>query len=489
MDSANAGESVTKAGTGSQPLSEVLVADPDIQTVESIRNIAAAAGFTVRTTQDSEATLDLLESGLIDVLLLSEQLPGGSDLELLRHIHYWYPETQVIIISDRPTYPSAVQAIKLGAFDYFPKPLEDQLLAATIERAMEYRRLEMGRTVVREPVDAETAYGIVGTNALMWKVYTVIKKVAANIHPVLILGESGTGKELVARAIHFSGIRRDRPFIPVDCGALVPTLMESELFGHERGSFTGAERAKDGLLKIAEGGTVFFDEIGELPVEVQGKLLRALQEKEIRPVGSTKRIRIDVRIIAATNRKLEEEIKEGRFRKDLYFRLNVVTIKLPPLRERMDDVEDLATAFLDRIAKNTGQPRKEISKEAVRMLKTYPWPGNVRELENFIERAVALGSGEKLEPIDFPSQLSAHVILPQISTSEPTRRLGRVLPIAEVERHAILNAVAEAQGDKLLAARMLGIGKTTLYRKLRQYENRRSQPLLPPPNPPATTAS
>src|SRR5215468_7620042 len=201
MDPPHASESVTKAGTGSQPLSELLVADPDIQTVELIRNIAAVSGFTVRTTQDSEATLDLLESGLIDVLLLSEQLPGGSDLELLRHIHYWYPETQVIIISDRPTYPSAVQAIKLGAFDYFPKPLEDQLLAATIERAMEYRRLEMGRTVVREPVDAETAYGIVGTNALMWKVYTVIKKVAANIHPVLILGESGTGKELVARAI------------------------------------------------------------------------------------------------------------------------------------------------------------------------------------------------------------------------------------------------------------------------------------------------
>jgi two-component system, NtrC family, response regulator AtoC len=297
---------------------------------------------------------------------------------------------------------------------------------------------------------------------------------------VLILRESGTGKELVARAIHFSGVRRERPFIPVDCGALVPTLMETELFGHEKGSFTGAERAKDGPLKIAEGGTVFLDEIGELPVEVQGKLLRALQEKEIRPVGSTKRTRIDVRVIAATNRNLEQEVGQGRFRKDLYFRLNVVTIKLPPLRERMDDIERLVNAFLDRIATNTGQPRKKISREAVRMLKTYPWPGNVRELENFIERAVALGSGETLEPSDFPSQLSAHMILSPLSSSEPVRRLGRVLPIAEVERHAILNAVAEARGDKLLAARMLGIGKTTLYRKLRQYERRRSQLLLPP---------
>ena len=325
-----------------------------------------------------------------------------------------------------------------------------------------------------------------GKTAVMWKLYKVIEKVAANIHPVLILGESGTGKELVARAIHFSGTRRERPFIPVDCGALVPTLMETELFGHEKGSFTGAERAKDGLLRIAEGGTVFLDEIGELPVEVQGKLLRALQEKEIRPVGSTKRIRIDVRVIAATNRDLEKEIKEERFRKDLYFRLNVITLKVPPLCDRMDDIEDIANAFLDRIAKSTGQPRKTISEEAVRMLKTYPWPGNVRELENFIERAVALGTGDKLEPVDFPSQLSAHVTLPRFSTSEPVRRLGRVLPIAEVERHAILNAVVEAKGDKLLAARMLGIGKTTLYRKLRQYEAGRLGPASLPISPPPT---
>lgn len=208
-------------------------------------------------------------------------------------------------------------------------------------------------------------------------------------------------------------------------------------------------------------------------MEVQGKLLRALQEKEIRPVGSTKRIRIDVRVIAATNRDLEAEIVDGRFRKDLYFRLNVVTIKVPPLRDRMEDVEDMVNAFLDRIAKNTDRPKRKISREAARMLKTYTWPGNVRELENFIERAVALGTRETLEPIDFPSQLSAHMILPRNSTSEPLRRMGRVLPIAVVERHAILNAVAEARGDKLLAARMLGIGKTTLYRKLRQYESQR----------------
>jgi DNA-binding NtrC family response regulator len=470
--------------SGVPPLSELLVADADPTSVELCRQLTGASGLTVRTTHDSETTLDGLESGLVDVLLLSEQLPGGSDLEFLRHIRYWYPETQVIMISDRPSYASAVQATKLGAFDYLPKPLESQLLQTTIERAMEHDR--MGRIALREPIDGEAVYGIVGKTPVMWKLYKVIEKVSANIHPVLIMGESGTGKELVAQAIHFSGVRRERPFIPVDCGTLVPTLMESELFGHEKGAFTGAERAKDGLLRIAEGGTLFLDEIGELPVEVQGKLLRALQEKEIRPVGSTKRIRIDVRVIAATNHILEDDVRNGRFRKDLYFRLNVVTVRLPPLRDRMDDIEDLVNAFLDRIAENTGQPRKKISREAVRMLKTYSWPGNVRELENFIERAVALGTGETLEPIDFPSQLSAHVNLHRISTSEPSRRPSRVLPIAEVERHAILNAVAEAKGDKLLAARMLGIGKTTLYRKLRQYERGGLQSSTPQASPAPT---
>jgi two-component system response regulator HydG len=250
--------------------------------------------------------------------------------------------------------------------------------------------------------------------------------------------------------------------------------MESELFGHEKGSFTGAERAKDGLLKIAEGGTVFLDEIGELPFEMQARLLRAVQEKEIRPVGSTKRIRIDVRVIAATNRNLEEDVNSGRFRKDLYFRLNVVTIKLAPLRERLEDIEELIEAFLERIARISGKPKRNISREALRMLKSYAWPGNVRELENFIERAAALSTNQKLEPIDFPTQLSSQLNPSRTpSGDEPLRRKGRVVPIAEVEKHAILKAVIEAKGDKLLAARMLGMGKTTLYRKLKQYERSR----------------
>ncbi len=454
--------------------SDLLVADAEPRILEICRELLRDLGLTIRDAPDSDTVMDALESGLVDILLLSQELPGAQDLELLRHIHYWYPETQVVMIAAAPSYGTAVQAAKLGAFDYLPKPLDRLALRHTIERAVEAYRIEAGQhTIMRESPDAEGAYGIVGKTPAMMKLYKLIGKVAGNIHPVLILGESGTGKELVARAIHYSGPRHDRPFVPVDCGTLVPTLMESELFGHERGAFTGAERSKDGMLKIAEGGTVFLDEIGELPLELQAKLLRALQEKEIRPVGSTRRIRIDVRVIAATNRKLEEDVREGRFRKDLYFRLNVVTLKLPPLRDRMDDLEDLINTFLDRIAKTSGQPRKEISRDALRLLKSYSWPGNVRELENFVERAVALSSGNMLEPIDFPTQISARLNPVRSSNEEPLRRIGRVVPIVEVERDAIINAVAEAKGDKLLAAQMLGIGKTTLYRRLREYERKR----------------
>jgi len=470
---------------GSPGHSELLIADADNHTAELCAEIAHELHLIVRRADDPEMLLDILESGLVDVLVISEEFAGGNELEFLRHLHYWYPETQVVVAAGSPSYPSAVQAAKLGAFDYVPKPLVREALRHTIERAMEQYLQEVGKHLaVGKSGEHGDDLGIVGQSDVMQKLRRVIGKVSANVHPVLILGESGTGKELVARAIHFSGPRRERPFIPVDCGALVPTLMETELFGHERGSFTGAERAKDGLLKIAEGGTVFFDEVGELPSELQARLLRAVQEKEIRPVGSTKRIRIDVRVIAATNRKLEDEVREGRFRKDLYFRLNVVTLKLPPLRERVEDIQELVDTFLVRIAKTSGQPQRQVSREVLRMLKTYSWPGNVRELENFIERAAALSTNQRLEPIDFPTHVSSRLNVPRISDGfEPPQRQGRVVPIAEVERHAILNAVAEAKGDKLLAAKMLGMGKTTLYRKLKEYERHAQLNAAKEPNP------
>jgi two-component system response regulator HydG len=278
---------------------------------------------------------------------------------------------------------------------------------------------------------------------------------------VLILGESGTGKELVAKSVHFSGPRKDRPFAPVDCSALVPTLIESELFGYVKGAFTGAQHGKQGLLEAAQGGTLFLDEIGDMPVDLQAKLLRALQEREVKPVGSTERRRIDVRIIAATNRDLDSAIKNGSFRQDLYFRLNVVQLKLPALRERKSDIPLLVTSFLDKFS-DPQQPPRTISEEAMRQLIGYDWPGNVRELENAIERAVALGSGAVVHVADLPGSL-------QYPTIERVPEKNELLPLEELERLAILRTLRETGDDKLAAARILGIGKTTLYRKLKQY--------------------
>jgi two-component system response regulator HydG len=281
---------------------------------------------------------------------------------------------------------------------------------------------------------------------------------------VLILGESGTGKEMVARSIHFSGPFRDKPFIPVDCGSLVPTLIESELFGYVKGAFTGANQSKEGLLAIAEGGTVFLDEVGELPVDLQAKLLRAIQEKEIRPVGSTKRVPINVRILAATNRDLEQAVAQGTFRRDLYFRLNVLSLRIPPLRERRQDIPLLAAHFLERQSRTSGQERV-LSDDALKVMLAYDWPGNVRELENCLERACAFTTGPIVHVNDLPTAIhSAPDGMPSggdVST--------RIIPLSELEKQTIMSAIAQLNGDKLMAARLLGIGKTTLYRKLKEY--------------------
>jgi two-component system response regulator HydG len=298
----------------------------------------------------------------------------------------------------------------------------------------------------------------------MQRVYRLIEKVSQHKYPVLVLGESGTGKELVARSIHFSGPRRNEPFVPVDCSALVPTLIESELFGYVKGAFTGATHSKMGLMESAAGGTLFLDEIGDLSVDLQAKLLRALQEREVKPVGSTDRVSISARIIAATNRDLEAAVRQGQFRQDLFFRLNVVQIKMPPLRERKSDIPILVNSFLEKFCDSDSKgDMRTISEDAMARLLAYDWPGNVRELENAIERAVALGSGPLLHMGDLPSNL-------QYGTGERMPQNDELLPLEELERRAILRALQEAGGDKLAAARLLGIGKTTLYRKLKQYE-------------------
>jgi two-component system response regulator HydG len=307
-------------------------------------------------------------------------------------------------------------------------------------------------------------YGIIGRSRAMEEVIRRAELVAETKSTVLISGETGTGKELVARAIHDRSAQRDMPLIKVNCAAIPEALLESELFGHVRGAFTGATHPKDGLLAIAEGGSVFLDEIGDLPVDLQAKLLRALQEKEIRPVGSVKRVPINVRVLAATNRNLEHAVTDGTFRRDLYFRLNVLALRVPPLRERRQDIPLLVAHFLERLGRDSGV-EKTISDDALKTLLNYDWPGNVRELENFLERACALSSADQIQLRDLPSQ----VYSAPVELTEVTQPTAGIVPIAELEKQTILAALAQVNGDKMLAARLLGIGKTTLYRKLKEY--------------------
>ena len=443
----------------------VLVIDDEKAVRESCRDAAQLNGFNTTVAESAEQAYKILDSQPADIILLDLKLPGACGLEALREVKKRRPDSVVIIITGCATVASAVQAMKQGAFDYITKPFTFEELRLLLEHATgDLKRISQKRAL-REDLRSRQGFGsLIGKSSEMERIYRIITKAAQSTHPVLIIGESGTGKELVARSIHYSGPNRDKPFIPVDCGALVPSLIESELFGHVRGAFTGAVRSKEGLFTVANGGTVFLDEIGELPIDLQAKLLRAIQEHEIRPVGSTKRVPTDVRILAATNRDLETEVAEGNFRRDLYFRLNVLTLRIPPLRERKQDIPPLVEHFMDRMARATNT-RKILAEDAIKALLSYDWPGNVRELENCIERTWALCSGQTLAFLDLPTYIkNTHQQKAAAAAVTP-----KILTLIEVERNAILQAIEQLHGDKLVAAKLLGIGKTTLYRKLKEY--------------------
>jgi DNA-binding NtrC family response regulator len=444
------------------PLS-LLVVDDEVVTRSLCAEVAAQAGLEVRVSETTEQALEILEQYPVDILVTDLKVPQLGGIDLLKRVKSAYPQVAVMVLTQYGTIETAVEATRLGALDYVTKPFHVDDFRSKIERVVRTIELDQENRVLREELRSKPGFGgLIGVAPKMQRVYKLIEKVSQHAYPVLILGESGTGKELVARSIHFSGLRRARPFVPVDCSALVPTLIESELFGHVKGSFTGAQQAKQGLLEAAGDGTLFLDEIGDLPVDLQAKLLRALQEREIKPVGSTDRVAIRARVIAATNRDLEAAVRGGSFRQDLYFRLNVVQIKLPPLRERKSDIPVLVSTFLEKFSDSKSSART-ISEDAMRRLMTYDWPGNVRELENAVERAVALGSGPILHVGDLPSNL-------QYAQPDRFPEQGELVPLEELERRAIFNALRETSGDKLAAARLLGIGKTTLYRKLKQYE-------------------
>ncbi|MGB9122308.1 MAG: sigma-54 dependent transcriptional regulator [Candidatus Angelobacter sp.] len=432
--------------------------------------VGTSVGFSCVEAESAEAALSQLENDSPDIILTDLMMPNMSGLEFLPRVKQLLPRTEIAIMTGHGSIETAVQAMKLGAYDYITKPFRVEELKLLLQRMVEKISLVAENQFLRDRVNAEMELsGIVGSSHKIQEVLRMIARLKDTRTPVLITGESGTGKELVARAIHYRGLLSKRPFVAVDCGSLVPTLIESELFGYEKGAFTGAMRSKEGLFQTANGGTIFLDEIGELSPELQAKLLRVLQEKEVRPVGSTQKFKVDVRVIAATNRDLEAAQKEGTFRKDLYFRLNVVTLNLPPLRERRSDIAPLVHYFLDRFA-----PGKTItiSPAAMEAMFQHDWAGNVRELENCIERAVALGDQKMIEVSDLPPavrQQKEWISSGDEMDLDDELAASSNTDLEELERETIQRVFEQVHGDKARARKMLGISRATLYRKLKRY--------------------
>jgi DNA-binding NtrC family response regulator len=452
----------------------LLVVDADPAMRSACAEIAASLGYQVESTGDLGHARTLLRGRAADILLVNLPAASNHGLELISEVKLLYADTAVIAMTASGSVNSAVEAMRCGASDYLTKPFAIDELSTVLDRAAASHQADTATRHLRERLRLSQGLGaMIGHSGEMEKLYRILSKVAQSTHPVLVLGESGTGKELVARTIHAYGPNAQKPFLPVDCGSLVPTLIESELFGYVKGAFTGANRSKDGLLVSAEGGTVFLDEIGELSLDLQAKLLRALQEKEVRPVGATHRVAIKARIVAATNRDLAAMVEKGGFRKDLFYRLNVVNLRLPSLRERREDIPLLAAHFLDRFSRQY-HTKFTLSDEALRTMMRHDWPGNVRELENAVEHACALVSGSILHLGDLPTQLRQRGLeAERASTAADSAAEGSAEPevktLAGLERDAILGAIRTLNGDKLQAAKLLGIGKTTLYRKLKEY--------------------
>jgi two-component system response regulator AtoC len=457
----------------------LLIVDDEPTIRKLCMTVGESLGFVCVQAEGGEAALALLEEQPVHMILTDMVMPHMSGLEFLEQVKKLAPRIEVAVMTGHGSVETAVHAMKLGAYDYISKPFAPlDELRLFLRRMADKVRLEEENLFLRERSETETAvHGIIGNSPGIQHVLRMISRLKDLRTPVLIAGESGTGKELVARALHYRGVFANRPFMAVDCGSLVPTLIESELFGYEKGAFTGALRTKQGLLQSADTGTVFLDEVGELPLEMQAKILRFLQEKEVRPVGSNQKFKVDVRIMAATNRDLEIEYKNGTFRKDLYFRLNVVTVHLPALRERRSDIPVLANWFLERLAPGRAVP---ISSAAMKALLAYDWPGNVRELENCLERAIALGDQQRIEVSDLPSTIarfetasmvSGDTIPGAVISADSERAMAGTAStdLEDIERATIERVFVQVNGDKALAGKMLGISRATLYRKLKRY--------------------
>ena len=454
---------------------KILVVDDDADMRGLLSDVLESDGYRVGTAESGEKALQALAEEQYDLVLTDLRMKGMLGTALLSEIKHRYPDTGVILMTAFGTVETAIEAMKGGAMDYLIKPVKTDDVLRTAGRAAREVQLRREVTHLRREVYKEYSFHqILGKSRPMQEVFELIRRVADSPSNLLITGESGTGKELVAKAIHYNSDRRDRPFVAVNSAAIPEQLLESELFGHMRGAFTDAKADRPGLFEEAQKGTLFLDEISELPLMLQAKLLRAIQEREIRRVGSTKSIPVDVRIIAATNLNLADEVKAKHFREDLYYRLNVIEIRLPPLRDRRDDIPLLVETFLHKCAKANRKPLQGVSESSLALLIDYSWPGNVRELENIIERAVTLARGEKIMPEDLPATVQG---------SRGDRRVlddaaERTLPLQKVEWEYIKKILEKTGGNKYQAAQALGIDRKTLYRKLAEMEGRPAQDKL-----------
>lgn len=451
----------------------ILVVDDEESIREFLDIMLRKEGYEVTCVEDGAKAQEMLKKKAVDMIISDLQMPNVTGIELLKHVKENYPEVLFMLITAFGTTESAVEAMKMGAYDYITKPFKIDEVRINIANALRSRNLEVENRVLKKELEREFSFqNLVGNSEPMHRIFDLIKRVSETPTNVLITGESGTGKEMVAKAIHYNGPLKDKPFVTVNCGAIPESLMESEMFGHKKGSFTGAVADKPGLFETADGGSLFLDEVGELPLTIQVKLLRAIQERVIRRVGATDDTKVEVRIIAATNRNLEEMVSEGTFRQDLFYRLNVINIKTPSLRERRDDIPSLANHFLQKYNHRLNKQIGAISREAMELLKKYDYPGNVRELENIIERTVALEAGATVLPESLPpfvntptgrKMASSH----DIEITDEGIDLEKV--VGQIEKELLIKAIHAAGGVKKKAAKLLGITFRSMRYRVEKY--------------------
>lgn len=453
--------------------SRILVVDDEESIREFLEIMLKKEGYEITLAEDGLRAKDLLAKKSFDMIISDLQMPGMTGIELLKHVKDTAPEIVFMMITAFGTTENAVEAMKMGAYDYITKPFKIDEVRLNIQNALRSKNLETENRSLRKELNKEYSFqNMIGNSPIMHQIFDMIKRVSQTPTNVLITGESGTGKEVVAKSIHFNGPLKDRPFVTVNCGAIPENLMESEMFGHKKGSFTGAITDKVGMFEVADGGTLFLDEVGELPLSIQVKLLRAIQERVIRRVGATDDMKVDVRIIAATNRNLEEMVKSGTFREDLYYRLNVINIKTPSLRDRKDDIPLLAQHFLRKYNERLNKNIQSISAEAMEMIIKYNFPGNVRELENLIERTVALEAGATILPESLPPMVNTPsgrkmASSNEIEVTEEGLDLDKVM--GQIEKELLVKAIHAAGGIKKRAAKLLNISFRSMRYRIEKY--------------------